>query len=84
VSAPYGAFVACLDLAYPEWKVGYEYDGSGHRTQAQFERDVAKREWLADLGGDVLHFTARDLRGPEREVVRRARAALIRQGVAKV
>jgi hypothetical protein len=84
VVAPDGAFVACLDLAHPEWKVGYEYDGAGHRTQAQFERDIAKGEWLAELGWRVLHITARDFRRPEQDVVRRARAALIRQGAGKV
>lgn len=81
VVAPDGAFVACLDLAYPRSRVGIEYDGAGHRTQAQFERDIAKIEWLRDLGWDIVRFTAADFRVPLRmsRIVPRVRAAIARQ-----
>ncbi|MBO3662664.1 hypothetical protein [Microbacterium stercoris] len=87
VVAPDGSFVACLDLAYPALRVGIEYDGSGHRTQAQFERDIAKREWLSDLHWDVVHFTAADFRGrrdPSVWITKRVRDAIARQERGKV
>lgn len=87
VVAPDGAFVACLDLAYPRVRVGIEYDGAGHRTQRQFERDIAKGEWLRDLGWDIVRFTAADLRDPvtsEARIVARVRAAIARQESRKV
>lgn len=86
VIAPDGAFVACLDLAYPEAQVGIEYDGAGHRTQTQFERDIAKVEWLRDLGWDIVRVTAADFRDHLREsrIVPRVRAAIARQATRKV
>lgn len=84
VVSPTGAFVACLDLAYPQLKLGLEYDGPTHRTKEQFERDVAKGEWLTELGWEVLHFTARDFRRDERYIVERVRAAMERQRARKV
>ena len=84
VVSPTGAFVACLDLAYPPLKLGLEYDGPTHRTNEQFERDVAKGELLTELGWEILHFTARDFRRDERDILDRVRAAIDRQRARKV
>jgi hypothetical protein len=64
-----------LDLAYPEVRLGVEYDGDHHRGRDQFRHDVARLNRLRLLGWTVLRFTANDvLRNPQRMVdqVRRA------------
>jgi Protein of unknown function (DUF559) len=68
-----GRFVARLDLAYEEWKIGIEYEGDHHRERATFRRDIARGNKLADLGWAILRLTADDvLRNPD-EMVRRIR-----------
>lgn len=54
-------FVARLDLAYPEQKVGIEYDGDHHRSRAVFRNDVRRLNDLRACGWTVLRFTAADL-----------------------
>jgi very-short-patch-repair endonuclease len=75
-----GQWIATLDLAYPELRIGIEYDGSGHRTQVQFEKDVRRLERLAEAGWTILRFTARDLRGAELAIVQRVARARTRLG----
>lgn len=74
-----GAFVGCVDLAYPGARVAIEYEGDQHRTDArQWQRDIEKHERLADLGWRVVRVPRDQLfRHPE-IVVRRVRAALAR------
>lgn len=62
-----GAFLARVDLAYPELKIAIEYDGADH------DRRRADDRWRDNLlvaaGWTVLHFRARDIyRFPERVV----------------
>lgn len=38
-----GRFVARLDLAYPKWRLGIEYDGDQHRDRAAFRADLTRR-----------------------------------------
>lgn len=78
----HGRFLGCLDLAYPELKIGIEHDGSVHREQRQFERDVARLEQLAEADWLILRFTARDMRGTEVAITQRVRRARARRGVA--
>ena len=62
-------FVARLDLAYPQVRLGIEYDGDHHRRVAVFRRDLARLNALHALGWTVLRFTADDvLRFPGRLV----------------
>jgi hypothetical protein len=64
-----GRFVARLDLAYPELRIGLEYDGDHHRDRQTFQRDVARLNRLRLCGWTVLRFTADDvLRHPARVV----------------
>ncbi|TWJ20766.1 endonuclease domain-containing protein [Micromonospora endolithica] len=54
-----GAFVARLDLAWPQWKIAIEYDGIWHHDPQQLHRD---RRRLNRLVGDdwiVLHLTSK-------------------------
>ena len=68
-------FVARLDLAYPEHKLGVEYDGDQHRTRAGFRNDVRRLNDLRTCGWTVLRFVAADLHAPEK-VVATVRAAI--------
>ena len=61
-------FVARLDLAYPEHKLGVEYDGDHHRTRTEFRNDLRRLNDLRTCGWTVLRFVAADLYSPERVV----------------
>jgi hypothetical protein len=56
-----GSFVARLDMAYPDARVGIEYDGVGHRSPSTFTDDLRKGNALVDLGWIILRFTSDDL-----------------------
>jgi hypothetical protein len=61
-----GHLVARLDLAYPQKRVGLEYDGDHHRQRDTFQRDAVRLNSLHLLGWTVLRFTADDvLRNPD-------------------
>jgi very-short-patch-repair endonuclease len=52
-----------LDLAYPELKVGIEYDGwDAHRTRTSFDADAERDVMLEDAGWRMLHFTSKSTR----------------------
>ncbi|WP_236967845.1 hypothetical protein [Microbacterium aurantiacum] len=63
-----GHLVANIDLAYPDFLLGFEYDGEHHMTDAeQWAKDIRRAEMLADLGWSIMRVTKRDLdtlRGP--------------------
>jgi hypothetical protein len=59
-------FVARLDLAWPELKVGIEYDGAHHREQGQHSRDLRRHNDLRALGWVVLQVDAAQLAAPAR------------------
>jgi hypothetical protein len=65
-----GAFVARVDLAYPERRVAIEYDGAWHGDRDQFARDRRRLNRLVAAGWSVLHVTAADLRDPATLVAR--------------
>lgn len=76
-----GRLVARVDFAYPQWRIGLEYEGDHHRERAQYQQDVARFNALRDRGWLVLRFTADDvLRNPDRTVRQVTSAALRRQG----
>jgi very-short-patch-repair endonuclease len=74
-----GLFVARLDLAYPEHKLGVEYEGDHHRGRGVFQHDLRRLNAVRACGWTVLRFAARDLREPAR-VVATVRAALKASG----
>ncbi len=69
---------ARLDLSYPEWKVGIEYDGDHHLQRAQRVRDVDRAEWLARHGWTVVLVLADHLLSRPLQVLQRVRDALQR------
>ena len=57
-----GAFIARVDLAYPEWMVVVEYDSVEHHTGTTAHvRDSIRRDAIGDLGYTVLTATKADL-----------------------
>lgn len=72
-----GSVVALVDLAYPERKVGFEYEGQQHLTDPrQWAHDIRRYEMLTDLGWRIIRVTASDLTQQREQFVKRARAAL--------
>lgn len=70
-----GEWLARADLAWPDFRVIVEYDGSVHLSEDARRRDAARRNLLQDAGWLVIVFTARDLRRPH-EMVALVRSAL--------
>lgn len=83
VRAEDGAFVARVDLAYPELRIAIEYDGLWHADSEQFRRDRRRLNGLVAAGWIVLHVTAGDLRRPA-ELVDRVRRLIVRRDVGEV
>lgn len=77
VAAP---FTLHPDLAWPEFKVGVDYEGDGHRERKQFRRDIARRELFEDADWRVIRVTDDDLRDAGRDLIRRVRATLASRG----
>jgi very-short-patch-repair endonuclease len=71
-----GLFVARLDLAYPEHKLGIEYEGDHHRDRSAFQRDLRRINALRACGWTVLRFAASDIYREPRKVIATVRAAL--------
>ena len=69
-----------IDMGWPEWKVGVEYDGEQHWTDAAaYEDDIDRLDFLAGRRWNVVRVSSRHLRAPH-DVVRRACDALQRRG----
>lgn len=50
--------MACVDLAYPDRRVGVEHEGDQHRTDAvQWQRDIERYERLAAAGWRMVRVT---------------------------
>jgi hypothetical protein len=76
VRAADGHLVGRLDLAYPQKKLGLEYEGDYHRERVAFQRDLRRYNDLKAAGWTVLRFGPDEvLRNPAR-LVAQVRAAL--------
>lgn len=72
-----GVVVAMVDLAYPEIRVGFEYEGEQHLTDpAQWAKDIRRYELLADLGWRIVRVTKSDLSSHRAEFLARVRSTL--------
>ena len=75
-----GAFVARVDLAYPDWMIVIEYDSVEHHTgTAAHIRDSARRDAIGDQDYTVLTATIADLQDRGQRL-----AGLIRRRRARV
>lgn len=71
-----GMYLAALDLAYPELKIGLEYEGEHHLLDPeQWALDIARYERLAAAGWIIIRVTKRQLFHDPAEVVARVRRA---------
>jgi hypothetical protein len=78
----YGEFIARLDMAYDEVKVGIEYDGAQHWTDpAVRQRDVDKQFELAAMDWNVIRVSSTLLHRRRATYVARVVAALSERGL---
>ncbi|GAA2771537.1 hypothetical protein [Mycolicibacterium pallens] len=79
----YGRVVRRIDLGWPQWKVGIEYDGAQHWTDpAQHAGDIDRLEFFADLGWRMVRVSANHLKFNHEGIIRRAWTALTDAGFA--
>jgi hypothetical protein len=70
-------FIARLDMAWPQWRVGVEYDGAQHWTDPrQRARDIDRIAELEALGWRIVRVSADMLRYRQPIVVARVQAAI--------
>lgn len=56
-----------IDLAYPDQRIGVEYDGLHHQVNAgQWREDHARRDSLASIGWTLRFLNANDIASPTR------------------
>jgi len=53
-----GAFVARVDLAFPEHKIAVEYDGAWHGAPGQLYKDRRRQNLLTAVGWRTVFVTA--------------------------
>jgi very-short-patch-repair endonuclease len=75
-----GGFVAMIDLAFPEWKVGIEYQGDVHREKERFRRDITRRERIEDQEWTVIYVSADDILRHALQTIERIRQRLRARG----
>lgn len=76
-----GERIACVDLAYPQFKVALEYEGEHHLVDpVQWARDIARYERLAQAGWTVLRITKGEAFTEPEFLVERVRRALAGRG----
>lgn len=59
-----GVFLGRVDLAWPDLRIGLEYDGDHHRDQSTFRRDRRRSNGFAVNGWILVHATASDAARP--------------------
>jgi very-short-patch-repair endonuclease len=66
-----------VDMGWPEWKIGVEYDGGHHWTNPNSHADDIERlEFLAAQGWIIVRVSARQLRYDRAGIIRRVREAI--------
>lgn len=70
-----------VDLAWPEFRFGMEYDGGHHRTAEQFASDVSRQEIIHDSEWLLMRVQKEDLFDDALGVVARARRRLAGRGL---
>jgi hypothetical protein len=73
-----GRIVARLDMGWPEYRLGAEYDGGHHAGFAQMGRDRKRHNAILRAGWDVLYVTAERLRDDFDGIVAEVRAVMRR------
>jgi very-short-patch-repair endonuclease len=72
-----GAYLGCVDLAYPRLKIAIEYEGEHHLLDpAQWARDIARYDALRAAGWIVIQVTKAELFDTPAMTVQRVRTAI--------
>ena len=58
-----------LDLAWPELKIGIEYEGEPHTERGRVLRDIARHTRLVDLGWRIYRYPKLDMYGEPGRIV---------------
>ena len=70
-----------IDMGWPEWKVGVEYDGEQHwKNPDDYADDIERLEFLAAQGWIIVRVSSRQLRYRRPEILARVRDALTHRG----
>nr|WP_090274448.1 DUF559 domain-containing protein [Mycolicibacterium komanii] len=73
----YGVHVGRIDMGWPEWKVGVEYDGEQHWTNPRIRAaDIDRQARLEALGWRIIRVSAEMLRYRPHTIVERTASAL--------
>lgn len=81
VADQWGRIRRRIDMGWPEWMVGVEYDGEQHWTNPEdHENDIVRLEFLASRGWTIVRVSARQLRYRGPEIIARTWDALHRAG----
>jgi hypothetical protein len=76
-----GRSLAEVDLAFPVYRVGVEYEGDHHRTDRhQFRHDIDRIEKLTAHGWRIVRLVTAHVYGDPGEAAHRVRSALIARG----
>ncbi len=76
-----GFVVARLDMGWPHWRVGVDFDGAHHWTDPrQRSKDIERYARLPELGWVVIRVSGDMLHNSPRLVLERAGAALLARG----
>lgn len=74
-----GRVIRHIDLAYPEWLIAIEYEGSHHlSSRDQWNRDIHRYEQMEAEGWTIIRVTAEELLRRPEAVVARVAAAIAR------
>lgn len=77
----FGYFVGRIDMGYPTWRVGVEYDGEQHWTDPAIRaKDIDRQAKLEALGWRIIRVSAEMLRYRPTTIVQRTREALRQAG----
>lgn len=73
----YGQQIGRIDMGWPEWKVGVQYDGIQHWTDPkQRTRDIDQNVEYQELGWRIIRVGADLLRYRQGTIIARTREAL--------
>ncbi len=76
-----GRFLACVDMAYPRWRIAVEYEGTHHSSGTQWESDVDRYAGLEAAGWRVIRVTRSILFRTPATLVGRVRGAIADRAV---
>ena len=69
-----------FDLAWPRWRLGFDYHGASHRSATQHARDVARADLARQLGWGSMQASATDLFDSPYDLLGRLRSRLADRG----